>query len=160
MNEKAIHRTRKKRRAVLAGSFTIEAALLIPLLLSVIFMILQLTLYLHDMVWTEAWIGWQAWQMFVEAEGGSAESGTEDEEGFPVPALPVLRFAGSETGRTSGVAEDRVWIAASFDVNTVAGFGALIFEGQPSSVQKQAQERVTDTPGFMRLAGAILEGDE
>ena len=61
MNEKAIHRTRKKRRAVLAGSFTIEAALLIPLLLSVIFMILQLTLYLHDMVWTEAWIGWQAW---------------------------------------------------------------------------------------------------
>ncbi len=161
----------------LQASFTLEAALIVPLLLAVIFMTLQLALYLHDSVWAEAWVRQRAWQLSLAAEGGEAETlprsqtaeegnrknlQQDEEENHKVAEdalelpLPVLRLADYAEGEGGG----EVWFEASFNVNTVAAFGRLIYDGQPLETSRRAAERVIDAPGFLRIAGAILEGGE
>ncbi len=132
------------------AGFTIEAAVVVPVALAVICLILQTVLYLHDTVWAQAWLCEQAWRIRWEQE-----TGEDMPEGHPI-RLSVLRCV----GREETVRGRRCRSSASFQVTLLSHFVTLVFTGGTETVQKQAEEKAVDTPGFLRLVGAILEEDK
>lgn len=134
------------RRAYRA-SLTIEAAILVPLILAVIFLLLQVVLYLHDMVRSSAWLHESAWELRWSQESG------ESLPAEAAPELAVLRCTSSsmeQSGRSCRA-------GAEFRVCLLPRFVTILFTGQPDALQRQVTERVMDTPAFLRIAGAVLE---
>ena len=129
------------------ASLTIEAAILVPLILAVIFLLLQVVLYLHDMVRSSAWLHESAWELRWGQESG------ESLPAEAAPELAVLRCTNSsmEQGGRSCRA------GAEFRVCLLPPFVTVLFTGQPDALQRQVTESVMDTPAFLRIAGAILE---
>lgn len=147
-----------KEESCLQASFTIEAALLVPIVLAVLFALLQIILYLHDTVWAEAWLHQQAWNHRWSLENGitnTGDPGAGDEAAGPGPApvLAVLRCTGSGLTQRFG----KVRAEASFDVFLLPRYAAAVWGSDLTAMEKTVTERVINTPGFLRIAGAILE---
>lgn len=132
------------------ASFTIEAAILVPLVLAVIFLLLQMTLYLHDSVYASAWLHEQAWSARLDAESGLTPEYTQDNE---AARLAVLRYREGGTSVSGRIC----WAEADYEICLLPRFAALIFTGQPGVQQMQVTEKTMDTPAFLKIAGAILE---
>ena len=142
---------RERPASRLPASFTIEAALLVPVLLAVLFLLLQSILYLHDTVQAEVWLSEQAVRVRREAENDGrtvGERGTED-----LPRLAVLRC------RSDSVTKHlfSVRARAVFETRMLSGFASLFFGGPARERTGQVTEKIMDTPGFLRIAGAIQE---
>ncbi len=152
-------RDRARAYRGLSGSFTVEAAVVVPLILAVLFLLLQTVIYLHDAVWAEVWMDQRAWQERYCAETAGAAglsvsvSGDIDSEMQDYPKLAVLRFTDSQTS----VQSKKVSCIAEFDVFLLPDFVSMIFTGQSGSLHRETTERVTDTLGMIRIAGAIAE---
>lgn len=142
------------RKDDVRASFTIEAAVIVPIILAVIFLLLQMILYLHDTVWTEVWLSGQAWNV-----RWSQENESDDENGVgmgEVPRLAVLRC-----GDRRLVEHSRsVRAEALFQIHLFPRFVTVIFETQPDEVSRQVTEKIVDTPQFLKIVGAILEEGE
>ncbi len=132
------------------ASFTIEAALLAPLLLAVIFLLLQMTLYLHDSVYASALLHEQAWSARLEAESGRMPEYTQNTQDTQTT---VLRYVDGGTHVNGRVCRAE----AGYEICLLPRFAALIFTGQPERRQMQVTEKAMDTPAFLKIAGAILE---
>ena len=150
----------RKKKGCLCASFTIEAALLVPILFAVIFLLLQTGLYLHDTVWMEAWLYERTWNLRWEQERKEEKEENENPQtGIDtdiVPNLAVLRY---EDGRT--VYHDGSFrTEAEFRICLLPEYITIIFTGQPEITQKQATEKILDTPGFIKIVGAIIEEQE
>ena len=132
------------------ASFTIEAAILVPLVLAVIFLLLQMTLYLHDSVYASAWLHEQAWSARLEAESGRMPEYTQNTQDTQTT---VLRYVDGGTHVNGRVCRAE----AGYEICLLPRFAALIFTGQPERRQMQVTEKAMDTPAFLKIAGAILE---
>jgi len=84
---KVIYEQRLRR---LRASFTIEAALIVPVVLALVFLGLGTILYLHDRVWAQAWAYEQAWWTRMEEESGE-----------PMPPCRVPRLSAWEQIETA-----------------------------------------------------------
>lgn len=147
--ERETVRDRRGRR--LRASFTIEAALLVPVLLAVLFLLLQSILYLHDTVQAEVWLSEQAVRVRREAEndGQPAEARISEDS----LRLTVLRC------RNRFVTKHlfSVRAEASFEMRMLSRFAAAFFDRPSQGRARQVTEKIMDTPGFLRIAGAIQE---
>ena len=134
----------------LQASFTIEAALLVPILLAVLFLLLQSILYLHDTVRAEVWLSEQAVWARRESENDRVPAeGTRE----AAPRRAVLRGGNhSVTKRWFSIQAE-----ASFEIRMLSRFVAVFFDGPARSRMKRVTEKIMDTPGFLRIAGAIQE---
>ena len=132
------------------ASFTIEAALLAPLLLAVIFLLLQMTLYLHDSVYASAWLHEQAWSARLEAESGRMPEYTQNTQDTQTAVLRYIDGGTHVNGRVCRA-------EAGYEICLLPRIAALIFTGQPERRQMQVTEKAMDTPAFLKIAGAILE---
>lgn len=137
-------------RKSFTASFTIEAAILIPLILAVVFLLLQMTLYLHDSVYASAWLHEQAWSKRLDAESGRMPEYTKQAE---AAQLSVLRYIEGESSVSGHVCR----ADAAYEIRLLPQFAALVFTGQPGRQQMQVTEKAMDMPAFMKIAGAILE---
>lgn len=148
----------------LSGSFTIEAALLVPLVLAVIFLILQSVIYLHDTVWAEAWMYQNVWKLRLSQETGTDLYGEtagalwegETEAGDVTGQAPRLAVLRCEEAYVSAEGQ-KCRAQAVFRVCLLPDFVVRIFTGQSEYVSGQVSERAMDVCGFLRIAGAVLE---
>lgn len=150
----------RKKICCFTASFTIEAAILVPVILAIIFLLLQTVLYFHDTVCAEAWLYQKAWRLSWEQEreeaGDIDNTETGQEADLEIPRLAIMRYAGSET-----IQHDKtVRIECAFQVCLLPRFVTVVFNGQPETAQRQAAGKIMNTPGFLRIAGAILEEKE
>lgn len=151
-------------QAALTASFTIEAAILVPLILILFFWFIQMILYLHDTIWVETWLYEESGQIRWEQEGGERREGKIEGEangifdfyGKVVSRLPVLRVMNQEETYHSGGFR----LEAYFQVRLLPTIITQIFEGTPDTSMKQSTEKITDSPGFLKIVGAILQEKE
>ena len=147
--EREVPGIRRGRR--LRASFTIEAALLVPVLLAVLFLLLQSILYLHDTVRAEVWLSEQAVRVRREAENDGRPAERTNAEDLPRMAVLVCGDC-SVTKRLFSVRAE-----ASFAIRTLSRFAAAFFDGPAEGRTRRVTEKIMDTPGFLRIAGAIQE---
>lgn len=141
-------RSKKDRRRYLQASFTIEAALLIPLVLAVLFLLMQIVLYLHDTVSAEAWLYQETWKIRWNEEQDSLVYKEADP-----PSMAVFRYQNKETETQWHTVRQQ----ATFDVALLPKFVTVIFNGQPGTVTKTAREKEISSWQFIRIVGAIRE---
>ncbi len=137
-----------KQAADFPASFTIEAAVIVPLVLAVVFLLLQTLLFLHDTVQAEAWLYHETWKQRWNEEGG-----TEVFVPSEAPAMAVLRYEEEQESRRSHMMRREV----SFHVELLPEFVTVLFTGQPVRTEKRSTENKTDPWQFVRIAGAVLE---
>lgn len=145
---KKMREKKTREKSALSGSYTIEAALIVPLLLAVILLFLQVVLYLHDTVAAEAWLYEETWKLRWNQEQDSNVFAAET-----APTLPVLRYEEAET--TSHWFQTRREVV--FRVEQMPRFVDMIFDGQPGEVQKRSTETRYQPAWFLRITGAILD---
>lgn len=138
------------------GSFTLEAALLVPMILAVLFLLIQTILYLHDTVWAEVWLFQKAWEERWSLETGEPDVGNDVGQTADF-RLTVLQSAAGESGYDMVQHGHTLRVEAHFQVNLLPQIVTMIFTGQQDHIKKQAVEKISDTPEFIRIAGAILE---
>lgn len=137
-------------RRAYPASFTLEAAILVPLILAVIFLLLQTALYLHDSVRASAWLHEQAWGLRWSIESGQEPEGTLAPDASHLPVLRYVSGGFDQNGRLCQA-------DARFEVRLLPHFVTILFTGQPEAVRQQVTERTMDTPAFLKIAGAVLE---
>ena len=130
------------------ASFTIEAAILVPLILAVLFLLLQVILFLHDTVVSEAWLYQETWKLRWNEEQEEMAFAAEE-----APALAVLRHSGTQTAREGNTIRQE----AQFTVRLLPEFVTVLLAGQPQQTEKQAVEQKRNPWQFIRIAGAIME---
>lgn len=130
----------------LPASYTIEMSVLVPLALAVIVLILQMVLYAHDTVWTDAWIcirnqelGWQ--------QDNFTESLFDTE-----PRLTVLR----QESVWQEEEKNSVTTEAVFRFCLLPEAVRVLISGIPDKVERAVTDPVADLPGWMRKMGAYL----
>ncbi len=122
------------------GSFTIEMALVIPLMLAMMCLILQVVLYAHDTVWVDAWICTinqeRCWQ----------------EEEVPLPKLMVLRQKNVEQTVENNIATTQ----GVFQFALLPSYARTLVPDYPETVVRSVSDPVWDLPGWVRKMGAYL----
>lgn len=137
----------------LAASYTIELSFLVPLIFAVFFLILQLILYVHDTVWTDAWLCTKnqvgRWQL---ENGGEAQDFTKilfDE----TPRLVVLRLETADQTERNNV----VTTEAVFRFCLLPEEVRILVPVFPETVERCVIDSVQDIPGWMRKVGAASQ---
>jgi len=130
------------------GRFTIEAALLVPLILAVLFLLLQTILFLHDNVLLQTWLYQETWKLrWNEEQEAPVFAGEE------APVTAVLRCQEEKTTHTW----NRIRKETVCQVCLLPDFVKILLTGTPQQLIKQSEEKETDPWKFIRIAGAILE---
>lgn len=141
-------RSGSRCRRYLRASFTIEAALLVPMILAVLFLLLQMVLYFHDTVTAEAWLYQETWKLRWNEE--QAETVFEQEA---APAMAVLRQeTDAVTKKGNNLRQE-----TTFQVALLPDFVTVLWNGQPEQLTKRSNEQNIQPWRFVRIAGAILE---
>ena len=138
----------KFRTKKVSASATIEASLLVPLVLAILFLLLQTILYLHDRVVAEAWLYQQSWQLRWEKE--------QDKEIFQeeeTPAMAILRGAQISQIQKGNLLRQEVL----FQVHLLPSIVEMVWARMPEETEIRALEQCYEPWEFLRLSGAILE---
>ena len=138
----------KMKRKYVYGRFTIEAALLVPLILAVLFLLLQTVLFLHDNVVVQTWLYQETWKLRWNEE---QETTVFDREEVPVTA--VLRCQEETTTHR----RNQIRREVECQVRLLPNFVKVLLTGSLQPLTRQAEEKETDPWRFIRIAGAILE---
>ena len=136
------------KRKYVYGRFTIEAALLVPLILAVLFLLLQTTLFLHDNVVVQTWLYQETWKLRWNEE---QETTVFDREEVPVTA--VLRCQEETTTHR----RNQIRREVECQVRLLPDFVKVLLTGSLQPLTRQAEEKENDPWRFIRIAGAILE---
>lgn len=138
----------QRHRRGLSGSFTIEAALVVPLVLAVVFLLLQVIVYLHDTVSAETWLYQESWKQRWNEE---QESQFFAEEEFS--SMAVLRAPQIETMERGTLLQKEV----TFEMHLLPEFVTILWEGMPRQTQKRSVEHIMSPGRFVRIVAAIRE---
>ena len=139
---------RKDNKKKVSGSATIEASLLVPLVLAILFLLLQTILYLHDHVVAEAWLYRQSWQLRWEKEQ-DMEIFQEEE----APAMAILRGAQVSQIQKGNLLRQEVL----FQVHLLPSIVEMVWAEMPQETEIRSLEQCYEPWEFLRLSGAILE---
>ena len=130
------------------ASLTIEASVLVPMILALVFLLLQTTLYFHDTVCAQAWMYQEVWKLgWNEAQGQTVFAAEQS------PDTAVLRHEEDEVAlQWRRVSQESVW-----RVVMLPEFISVLWNGQPREREETVSGSVRYPWEFMRIAGAIFE---
>lgn len=148
MKKTGRRRTYTGQNGHLKASLTIEASLLVPMILALLFLLLQTTLYFHDTVCAQAWMYRETWKLRWNEEQGQTVFAAERS-----PNMAVLRHEEDEVKlQWRKVSQKSVWRMVM-----LPEFVSVLWNDQPEKREGTASESIRCPWEFMRIAGAIFE---
>lgn len=127
---------------------------MVPLVLAVIFLTLQMVLYVHDTVWTDAWLCTKNQERRWQEEIGSGETPDFAEALFAeTPKLVVLRLEGTDQTLQNSTAATQ----AIFRFCLLPEEVTILMEDFPETVERRVSNPIADLPGWMRKAEVMTQ---
>lgn len=126
-------------------------SLLVPLILAVIFLVLQMVLYAHDTVWADAWICTKNQESIWQQETGRDTEDFTAKLFAEMPRLVVLRLeTANQSERKEGMTTQAVFRFCLLPEEV-----RLLIPVFPETVERQVTDCVQDLPGWMRKTSAL-----